>query len=98
MKKVTKSSNENNIKGNYKIRKNSKANDEVTIRIYNPNDYKQVLNCIKLYSDCNTKQHVLMPTIGDIGVIIDDGNSYNKFIVSEYENIKYRKNRDNKIK
>lgn len=25
-------------------------------------------------------------------------NSYNKFIVSEYENIKYRKNRDNKIK
>lgn len=71
----------NNIKGNYKIRKNSKANDEVTIRIYNPNDYKQVLNCIKLYSDCNTKQHFLMPTIGDIGVIIDDGNSYNKFIV-----------------
>ncbi len=25
-------------------------------------------------------------------------NSYNKFIVSEYENIKYRKNRANKIK
>lgn len=24
-------------------------------------------------------------------------NSYNKFIVSEYENIKYRKNRDNRI-
>lgn len=24
-------------------------------------------------------------------------NSYNKFIVSEYENIKHRKNRDNRI-
>ena len=72
---------DNEIRGQYKIRRNCQSNDLLTVRVYDPKHYKIVFEFLKKYKNEDMKQHIFMPTIDGIGVSIDDNRSYNKYII-----------------
>ena len=71
---------ENQIRGSYKIRSDTQANDLITIRVYNPPNYESVFNFVSDFASDNIPQHLFMPSINNIGITIDDGDSYNRFL------------------
>lgn len=71
---------ENEIRGMFKVRTEGNSSDYATVRIYNPEYYQPVLDFIKQYVNEDIPQHPFMPTIDGVGVTIDDGESYNKYI------------------
>lgn len=71
---------EHKVRGTFKMRINSQANDLVTVRVYNPKHYRAVFEFLDSYVNKNISQHFLMPTINGIGVTVDDNGSYNRFV------------------
>ena len=52
---------ENKISSAYKIRKNKQSNDLITVRVYDPKNYKNVFEFLKQYVNKDIQQHELMP-------------------------------------
>lgn len=71
---------ENKVRGTYKIRNGVNSNDMLTVRVFNPKHYKKVFNFLSNYIKDKNNKHEFIPTIDGIGVTIDDGGSYNKYI------------------
>ena len=67
------------------------SNDMVTIRLYDDKYLDDVLNFIKKYK-VNSISNPFMNTVDGIGIVLDDGDSYNLFICkllcNYYENVK----------